>query len=375
MTGALLFNAWGLQPWNGNRVCNQDRVHITVCPERLAMDSEPIYCLFQAFIKFDGLLPSQQLQLLQIKEVAHVVERSVAHMFDHLLRLHIRLHHGDNLFHDVDDRVLLGGPNVVGAPGDPLVQDDVKSGCHVLNVQVRALAQTISMHRELLVPFQHHDHFGNQLFRVLAWAVDVVATGDQDGQSVGPVVAFHHHLCSGLRGCVRVRRIQRRGSLNLHVPFIVVTSVLAVHLISANMDVSLYLMLHLLQHLQNSVSAQDIVIREGHRVAKGEVHMRLCREVHHCVDVLLLDDVMEQVRALDVSFHELEVGLALHGVEVLCVRAIVQPVQDDNLVLWIGKEQVLCYVACNEASSACHEYVPRLVNHLRHCSKVLLSNS
>ena len=41
MTGALLIrNAWGLQPWNGHRVCHQDRVHVTVGPERLAMDSE-----------------------------------------------------------------------------------------------------------------------------------------------------------------------------------------------------------------------------------------------------------------------------------------------------------------------------------------------
>ena len=102
-----------------------------------------------------------------------------------------------------------------------------------------------------------------------------------------------------------------------------------------------------------SVGAQHVVIRKGHRVPKGQIHVGLRRKVHHGVNflavsnwprqimtdpyimescralhlgahgstallnaicghnpcVLLLDHVVQKVRAFDVTLHELEVWL------------------------------------------------------------------
>mmetsp|Transcript_40031 Transcript_40031/g.74610 ORF Transcript_40031/g.74610 Transcript_40031/m.74610 type:complete len:432 (+) Transcript_40031:696-1991(+) len=250
--------------WKRNGMCHQHRIQVTAAPEGGTMNREPIHGLFQTLIELHSLLPAQLLKLLQVQEIAHIIERSVSDMLNHLLRLHAWLHHFDNLLDNVDHRVFFRRANVVRAACHPLVQNNVEGRCNIFHMQVGSLADTIAMNCEFLVPGQHHDHLWDQFFRILAWAVNVVATGHQDGQAIRAVVGFDHHLSSGLGGCVRVGGVQRRRRLNLHVSLITVGSIFAIDLVCADMDVSLDLVLQLFQDFQDSVGSEDVVIGERH---------------------------------------------------------------------------------------------------------------
>ena len=57
------------------------------------------------------------------------------------------------------------------------------------------------MHWQLLPTHGQQREFRNELFGELVRAIDVVATGDDDGKLVARLVRLAHHLCSSLGGC------------------------------------------------------------------------------------------------------------------------------------------------------------------------------
>mmetsp|Transcript_18361 Transcript_18361/g.31141 ORF Transcript_18361/g.31141 Transcript_18361/m.31141 type:complete len:369 (-) Transcript_18361:7-1113(-) len=343
-------------------MCHQDSVQIACVPECRPVNTEPVHSLLEAFVEFDGLLPTQSFQLAQVQEIAHVVEWPIAHILDHLIRFHIGLHEFDDVLHNFDDRVLFSCANVVRAACDTFVEHNVEGSSNILNVQVGTLARPITMNGKLLVPLQHHNHLWDQLLRILAGAIDVVSTCHQHRQAVGPMIGLHHHLSRSFGSSVRICWIQGRCRFHLHVILVTVRGIFAVDLICANMDVAQHLALVLLQNLQDSVGAQHVVIRKGHRVPKGQIHVGLRRKVHHGVNFLLLDHVVQKVRAFDVTLHELEVWLPRHRIKVLRVGAVVQTVQNHNLVLGVLEEQMLCHMAGNETCAACDKDVLWLVD-------------
>lgn len=83
----------------------------------------------------------------------------------------------------------------------------------------------------------------------------------------------------------------------------------------------------------------DVVLGELEAVAEGVVDVSLSGEVHDGVDAFGDEEVVDEVGAGDVALDELEVGGVLGGVEVLEVGAVVELVEDDDLVVRVGSDE------------------------------------
>ena len=82
----------------------------------------------------------------------------------------------------------------------------------------------------------------------------------------------------------------------------------------------------------------DIVLGELKAVTEGVINMGLSCEVHDGVDVLGDEKVVDEVGAGDVALDELEVGGGFGRVEVLEVGAVVELVEDHDLVVGVGAD-------------------------------------
>ena len=110
-----------------------------------------------------------------------------------------------------------------------------------------------------------------------------------------------HHLCSRLGRRVRVGRLQRA---RLVAPLLPSHRALAVDLVRRDGDEALDAAVDP-AGLEQDVRAVRVVEGESQRVAERVVDVRLRREVHHGVDLLVLEDEVEEVGGLDVALDKL----------------------------------------------------------------------
>ncbi|AGE50237.1 hypothetical protein ATCVCanal1_575L [Acanthocystis turfacea Chlorella virus Canal-1] len=82
-----------------------------------------------------------------------------------------------------------------------------------------------------------------------------------------------------------------------------------------------------------------VVHCERKRVAERVVYVGLRGEVHNRVDFFLLQDVCNQIRRLDVSLDEFEVGSIANGRQVVQGGTIVQLVEDHDLALRVSPDK------------------------------------
>ena len=88
-----------------------------------------------------------------------------------------------------------------------------------------------------------------------------------------------------------------------------------------------------LGRLEHNVGPHDVTLGEIERVTERVIHVRLSREVHDRVDLLLGHDVGYEVGTANVPFDEFEVFEAGNFPEVGEAGAVVEFVVDDYLVM------------------------------------------
>lgn len=109
------------------------------------------------------------------------------------------------------------------------------------------------------------------------------------------------------------------------------------------------------------MSTINVILRELKTVAKRIVDMGLGREVHYSVNVLSDEKIVDKIGTCNIPLDKLKVWGRFRGDEVFKVRAVIQFVQDDNLVIGVVSDEPICNMTCNESSSPCDKNILRSV--------------
>lgn len=134
---------------------------------------------------------------------------------------------------------------------------------------------------------------------ILVRTVHIIASHNDAGKLVRLLVRLDIHLSSGFAGSVRV------GGLQKAVFFQVVTIVLAIDLVRADVDELLNAAFD--SRFKQLVSTDNVGLCEGERVTKGQIDVRHGCEMHNGIDVVLSDAAQHCSLIVDVAENEREV--------------------------------------------------------------------
>ena len=187
------------------------------------------------------------------------------------------------------------------------LQNCVKRGGHILDIQKVASVGTISVKGQLLASHQLIGKLWNQFFRKLVGSVDVVPTGDQAGQLETSKVTLDQEFGPGLGGGVGVGRFQN-VFLRHGIRFEIFS--LSIDLVRRNVNESLDGGA-IFGTLQQNVRSHNVGLGKGQGVTKGIVDVGLCRKVHNSVNLVFQERIVDNVWDRNVSLDEFEVGKVL----------------------------------------------------------------
>mmetsp|Transcript_10542 Transcript_10542/g.31745 ORF Transcript_10542/g.31745 Transcript_10542/m.31745 type:complete len:393 (-) Transcript_10542:95-1273(-) len=327
----------------------QCRLNVTVFPVVTESVFEvPVDGGLETLLPHRLLSPAQPCKLLIADEVPLVVEGTVLHVHNLVIA---ELEDLGNLASDLLDGALLLGTDVVYLADGALVKHDVEGLSNVLHEQEGPVGAAIAVNGQVLPAAGPQRKLGDKLLRELVGPVHVVAAGDDAGQLVRGHVCLHHHLCARLGGGVGVGGLQGSRLVEAHL---CTHAGLTVHLVCADVDESLDLAVHA-GGLKQHVRAVGVVQRECQTVPEGVVHVCLGCKVHNGVNLFCLQYVADEVCALDVCLHKLEVRVIPALVQVVLGRAVVQLVHNDDLVVWVLSAEPDANVRGNESGAACDQ--------------------
>ena len=209
------------------------------------------------------------------------------------------------------------------------MKDDLERTRHVLDVQEVARVAPIPMQSHRTTAHELVGKLRDQLLRKLVRTVDVITPGDDTGELERSMVRFHQKLRPGLRGGVGVGGFQH--VLLLHRLRFERFS-LPIHLVRRHVDETPNALVTL-GRLEHDVGSHDVTLGKVERVTERVIDVRLRREVHDRIDLLLGHDVGYEVGTANVAFDEFEVFEAGDIPEVREARAVVEFVVDDYLVM------------------------------------------
>eukprot|EP00754_Rhynchopus_humris_P042602 Rhum_TRINITY_DN265_c0_g2::Rhum_TRINITY_DN265_c0_g2_i1::g.934::m.934 len=325
-------------------------VRVDVVPVAVAEGLKvPVDRALQTLVEVHLLRPPEVAELRRVDDVAEVVEVTVRDARHPVLHLVLWLHQPHQLRRDVLHRDLVLRADVVDLTQVPALHHARVRTRHVVCVHKGAHLVARALDGHLLVLGQQPDEARDDLLRVLARAVHVVAAGDDDGQVEGLAVRLDDELGGGLRRSVGVGRVEHRVLELLVLD-------LAVDFVGGDVDELLQLAVHL-RALEQVVRAQHVGLGEVHGVAEGVVDVRLGGEVDQGVDVVALQQVHHEVGARDVALDERVVARQLLLRHVLLVRTVVHDVQVVDLALRVPRSEVVDEVRPDEAAPARHQHV------------------
>lgn len=286
----------------------------------------PLHRLAESLFPGHLLRPSQLMKLSGMNSVTQIVEFAIGDEGDELVLLSFLAQDLDQILGHLQVRYLVVAANVVNVGNLTLVEDGVERAGNILNEQKVTGVGSISVQRELHTFEKLVGKLGNELLGVLVRAVHVVAASDDAGQLEGSVVGLDDELGTSLGGGVRVGRLQ--DVFLSHGLGIEVFS-LAVHLVGGHVDeatdgVAVF------GRLEQDVGAIDVGLGEGEGVTERVVNVGLGSEMHHGIDLLLREDVVDEVGTLDVALDELEIGQILDVLEIVEARAVIELVINDD---------------------------------------------
>mmetsp|Transcript_927 Transcript_927/g.1606 ORF Transcript_927/g.1606 Transcript_927/m.1606 type:complete len:313 (-) Transcript_927:149-1087(-) len=291
----------------------------------------PLHRLAQSLLPAHLLRPSQLMKLSGMDGVAQIVELTIGHEGDQLTLLVLLSEDLEQILGHLQVRYLIIAANVVNVGHLSLVEDGLERAGHILHEQKVPSVGPIAVQRELHVLEKLVGKLRDELLGILVRTVHVVAASNDAGQLERSVVGLDNELGTGLGSGVGVRRLE--DMLLSHGLGIEVLA-LAVNLVGGHMDeatdgVTIF------GRLQQHVRAVNVGLGEGEGVTERVVDVRLGGKVHHGIDLLLLEDVVDEIGTLDVTLDELEIGQILDVGQILEARAVIELVVDDNIVLRI----------------------------------------
>lgn len=286
----------------------------------------PLHSLAESLLPGHLFRPSQFMKLSGMDGVTQIVELTIGNEGDELILLSLLAQDLDQILGHLQVRYLVVAANVVNVGNLTLVEDGVERAGNILNEQKVTSVGSISMQRELHALEKLVGELGNELLGVLVRAVHVVAASDDAGQLERSVVGLDDELGTGLGGGVRVGRLQ--NVFLSHGLGIEVFS-LSVHLVGGHVDeatdgVAVF------GRLEQDVGAVDVGLGEGEGVTERVVNVGLGGEMHHGIDLLLGEDVVDEVGTLDVALDELEIGQILEVLEIVEAGAVIELVIHDD---------------------------------------------
>ncbi|KAM3411429.1 hypothetical protein ACQJBY_003216 [Aegilops geniculata] len=314
----------------------------------------PLHRLPKSLLPCCALRPSQPPHLLTVHKVPLVIERPVLHEPDGLLGVHPK-----NLTYvpgHIHHSPLLSRGNVIHMPNLTSVKNNIKGFSNILTVQVAPGIQAIPINREWQASHCQESKFGDELLGELIWPIHIVTSRGDHRKIIGPCVGHHQHLCPGFRSRIRVCRKQPRFLMvtknSIEISF-------SVDFIGADMNEPSDL--NLLACLEEDVGTVHIVFGELEGTAEGVVDVSLGGKVHDGIDRLGDQEVVHQVGTGDVAPDKLEIRGSTRRVEVFKAGAVVDPVEDDDVVARVIPDQTVCHVGRDETRGTSYEDVLGLI--------------
>jgi len=114
----------------------------------------------------------------------------------------------DNTASDFHNGVFIAATNVVNFTNNTLVDDSFETAGDIRGMDEGTSVVTSSLDGELLAFRQEHQEARNDLFGVLEATIDVVTTGDDDGEVEGDVIGLGDEFSGGLGGGVGVGGVE-----------------------------------------------------------------------------------------------------------------------------------------------------------------------
>mmetsp|Transcript_5222 Transcript_5222/g.10722 ORF Transcript_5222/g.10722 Transcript_5222/m.10722 type:complete len:334 (-) Transcript_5222:444-1445(-) len=263
----------------------------------------PLDSRFQPIFPRHFLPPSKLLQLAAVNGVPQIIELPVWHKGDQLIHPILEPQNFNQLLRHLQIANLVISPNIQNHPRIGLVQNDLKRTSHILHIQKVAGIAPITMQSHRTPPQKLIRKLGDQLLRKLMRAVDVIPAGNDTGEFEGAVVGFNEEFGPGFGGRVGVGRFEDVFLLH-RLGF--EGFALAVDLVGGDVDEAADSPVAL-GRLEHDVGAEDVALGEIEGISEGVVDVGLGGEVHDGVDVFLVEDVGDEVRAGDVAFNKFEV--------------------------------------------------------------------
>lgn len=120
----------------------------------------------------------------------------------------------------------------------------------------------------------------------------------------------------------------------------------------------------------------NVVLGELETVSERVVNMGLRGKVHYGVNGLCDEKEINEVSATNVTLHKFEVGIGSRRTKILEVGAVVELIEDNNLVFRVVSDETVGNMGCNETSSTSDQYVLRLVrSHVIHSGSTQMNIS
>ena len=209
------------------------------------------------------------------------------------------------------------------------LQNCVEGRCNIRDVQEVTCVGSISVKSELLARHQLVSELGDQFFGELVGPVHIVTTGDQTGELETAEVRLHQEFGTGLGCCVGIGRFQ-----NVLFGHGIGFEILAfsIDLIGGNVNESLE-RLAVFGALEEDVGSVDIGVSERQRVTERVVDVGLGGKMHDGVNFFFQKRIVHNIGYRDITLDKLEVGQVLELVKILETTAVVQTVENDDVVL------------------------------------------
>ena len=320
------------------RMSNESGIDVAISAGAVPV---PFHCLAQSLLPAHLLRPSQLMKLSGMDGVAQIVELAIGHEGDELTLLSLLSKNLEQILGHLQVRYLIVPADVIYIGHFTLVEDGVERAGHIFHKQKVPSVGPVAVQCELHALEKLVGKLRNELLGILVRTVHVVAARNDAGQLERSVVGLDDELGTGLGSGVRVRRFQ--DMLFSHGLGIKVLA-LAVDLIGGHMDeaadgVAIF------GRLQQHVRAVDVGLGEGEGVTERVVHMRLGGKVHHGIDLLLLEDVVDEIGTLDVTLDELEIGQILDFRQIFEAGTVIELIVNDNCGQ--HKEKIRNWVSCD----------------------------
>mmetsp|Transcript_25928 Transcript_25928/g.56302 ORF Transcript_25928/g.56302 Transcript_25928/m.56302 type:complete len:398 (+) Transcript_25928:1556-2749(+) len=295
----------------------------------------PFHSPPESICKGNLRFPTQVVDLGTVDVVGSIVFGSVGHRLHMLFRVgFLNPEEGKqshrNFLHGFGAR--RGSTDVVSLARATLSKKQIKGFGRVFDEQKRPCGMTPTMQGKVQFPGQAQGELRDQLLGMLSWTKDIVGSRDDHRKMERLLVGLDEALGSCFGGRIRVARVEASSLVEVSV------EILAVDLVCANVKEASDSVL--VGYLQQHGSSHHICFCEGHGSHKGSIDVRLGREVHDRIDLILLDDGPDGGLGCDVAIDEGEVGGTLESLQVRCVGALGEVVEADEEDFRIGLHHV-----------------------------------